>query len=130
MPAGCQNGEPGDTSERKKRCSSLPSLRWSRARLLEPAQVLVEVLLAQERRAVDAGEHRAVGVAAPVRARGREQLERLDPLGRRAVRPAAQVGEGAVAVERDGVDALVLDQVLDQLDLVVLVLGAEALERL
>ncbi len=50
--------------------------------------------------------------------------------GRRGVRPAAEVGERAVAVERDAVDALLGDEVLDQLDLVVLVLGAEALERL
>ena len=44
--------------------------------------------------------------------------------------PAAEVGEGAVGVERDGLDALVADQVLDQLDLVVLALAAEALDRL
>ena len=46
------------------------------------------------------------------------------------MRAAAEVLEGAVAVERDGLDALVADQVLDQLDLVVLVLGAELLDRL
>ncbi len=100
------------------------------ARLLELLEVLVEVLLREEGRAVDAGEHRAVGVAPPVRAGGRQQLERLDPLGARPVRAAAQVGERAVAVERDGLDSLVLHEVLDQLDLVVLVLGLEALERL
>ena len=46
------------------------------------------------------------------------------------MRPAAEVGEGAVAVERDGLGALVADQVLDQLDLVVLTLAPEALDRL
>ena len=46
------------------------------------------------------------------------------------VRAAAEVGERAVRVERDGVDALVADEVLDQLDLVRLVLRAEAVERL
>jgi hypothetical protein len=46
------------------------------------------------------------------------------------VRAAAQVGERPVRVQRDRVDAFVADQVLDQLDLVVLPLGAEALERL
>jgi hypothetical protein len=46
------------------------------------------------------------------------------------VRAAAEVGEGAVGVERDRVDAVVADQVLDELDLVVLAFRAEALERL
>ena len=46
------------------------------------------------------------------------------------MRAAAEVGERAVAIQRDGLDALVADQVLDQLDLVGLVLGAEALDRL
>ena len=46
------------------------------------------------------------------------------------MRPAAQVGEGAVGVQRHGLDALVADQVLDQLDLVVLLLCAKAVERL
>ncbi len=64
------------------------------------------------------------------RARDRLELERLDALGRGRVRALAQVGERAVRVERDRLDALVLDEVLDELDLVRLVLGAEALERL
>ena len=46
------------------------------------------------------------------------------------MRAAAEVLEGAVSVERDGLDAFVADQVLDQLDLEALVLGAEDLERL
>ena len=46
------------------------------------------------------------------------------------MRAAAEVLEGAVAVERDGLDAFVRDQVLDQLDLVVLALAAEDLDRL
>ena len=102
----------------------------ARAGLLEPVQVLLEILLGVERRAVDAGEHLAVGVPAPVRAGDGEQLEGLDALGRRRVRAAAEVGERAVGVERDRLDAGVRDQVVDQLDLVVLVLAAEALERL
>ena len=99
------------------------------ARLLEPLQVLLELLLRAERRPIHAREHLAVGVAAPVGARHARELERLDPLGAGAVRAAAQVGEGAVAVERDGLHALVSHQVLDQLDLVVLPLAAEALDR-
>ena len=46
------------------------------------------------------------------------------------MRAAAEVLEGAVAVERDGLDAFVRDQVVDQLDLVVLALGLEDLDRL
>ena len=90
----------------------------------------LEVLLGVEGGPVDAREHLAVGVAAPVRAGDRQQLERLDALGRRRVRAAAEVGEAVVGVERDGRDALALHQVLDQLDLVVLLLAGEALERL
>ena len=43
---------------------------------------------------------------------------------------AAEVLEGPVAVQRDGLHPLVADQVLDQLHLVGLVLGAELLDRL
>jgi hypothetical protein len=100
------------------------------ARLLETLEVVVEVLLLEEGRPVDAGEHLAARVAAPVRAGDRLQLEGADALGRRRVRAAAQVGEGAVGVERDGPHAVVAHEVLDELDLVVLALGAEALERL
>ena len=46
------------------------------------------------------------------------------------MRAAAEVLEGAVAVQRDRLDALVADQVLDQLDLVVLALLPEQLDRL
>ncbi len=42
------------------------------------------------------------------------------------MRSATEVGERAVAVERDGLDALVANEVLDQLDLVTLLLGAKA----
>ena len=101
----------------------------ARASLLEPLEVGLQVVLREERRAVDAGEHRAVRVAAPVGAGGGHQLERLDAAGAGAVRPAAEVGEGAVAVERDGLDALVAHEVPDQLDLVVLALALEALDR-
>src|SRR5215218_1463586 len=99
------------------------------ARLLEPLEVRVELGLGVERGAVDAREHLAARVAAPVRAREREQPERLDPAGVGRVRAAAEVGERAVGVERDGLGALVAYEVIDQLDLVGLVLGAEALDR-
>ena len=92
--------------------------------------MLLEVRLRQERGAVDPGEHGPAGVAAPVGPRHRGELEGLDPLRARAVRPAAEVGERAVPVERDRVHGLVADEVLDQLHLVVLALAAEALDRL
>ena len=97
---------------------------------LDPFEVRLEVLLREEGGAVDPGQLLAVLVAAPVGARDRAQLDRLDPLGRRRVRAAAEVLEVAVAVERDGLDAFVVDQVFDQLDLEALVFGAEVVERL
>ena len=101
----------------------------ARAGLLEPLQVLLQLLLGVEGGAVDAREHLPRGVAAPVRARDAEQLERLDALGGGRVRAAAEVGERAVGVERDRLDPVVAHEVLDQLDLVVLPLAHEPLER-
>src|SRR5204863_2824051 len=98
--------------------------------LLEPLQVRLQVLLREEGGAVDAGQALALLVAPPVGASDRAELDRLDPSGRGAVRAAAEVLEGPVAVERDDLDALVADQVLDQLDLEALVLGLEDLDRL
>ena len=125
-----ERGARRDLGEREQ-----PELRAepavvARLGLLEALEVLLEVLLLEERGAVDAREHRAVGVAAPVGAGDRLQLDRADPAGGRRVRAAAEVEERAVLVEADGVDALVADEVLDQLDLVVLALLAEVLDRL
>ena len=47
-------------------------------RLLASPQVLIELLLGRPDRAVDALEHRALLVAAPVRPGRAEQLERAD----------------------------------------------------
>ena len=99
------------------------------AGLLEPLEVLGELLLRRERGAVDAGEHLALGVAAPVGAGDRGELERLGATGPGRMRAAAEVEELAVAVEADGLDALIADQVLDQLDLVRLVLLQVELDR-
>ena len=100
------------------------------AGLVQEALVLLQVGLLEERRSVDPAQHRPALVAAPVRAGNRGELDRLDALGRRPVRAQAEVREGAVAIERNGLDPLVANQVLDQLDLVGLVFGLEALERL
>ncbi len=46
------------------------------------------------------------------------------------MRSAAEVHEGAVSIQRDPLDPLVAHEVLDQLDLVGLILGSEALDSL
>ena len=70
--------------------------------LLETMQVLGERGLALPRRAVDALQHRALLVAAPVGAGDLHQLEVAEPAGRRHMRPAAQVDElVGVAVDAD-----------------------------
>src|SRR5215216_6057954 len=121
VPFGFQKGIPGDSSESMNRSSARP-------RLLEPADVLTEVLLREEGGPVDAGQHLVLRLAAPIGAGDVRELEGLHPPGARGVRAAAEVREGTVAVERHGLDTLVAHEVLDQLDLVVLALGPEALD--
>jgi hypothetical protein len=84
------------------------------ARLFEPPQVRLKVVLGQPRRAVNALQHLAALVTAPVRARGVQQLEVLDAPGARDVRPAAQIHERPVGVHRDH---LVRAEVVDPLEL-------------
>ncbi len=72
----------------------------ARLRLLDPLQVLLQIRLGEERSAVDTREHRPGRVTAPVGARDRLQLERADAAGARRVRPAAEVGERAIRVQR------------------------------
>src|SRR5439155_1888366 len=95
------------------------------AGLLEPRQVRVEVRLRVEGGAVDAGQLFVVLVAAPVGAGEARQLERLDRLRVLQVRPATEVGEVTLRVERDVAVGRV-----HELDLVALALGLEALPRL
>ncbi len=73
----------------------------ARAGLLEPLEMRVEVLLAEERRPVDARQLRVLLVAAPVGAGERGELEGLDRRRGLQVRAAAEVGEVALGVERD-----------------------------
>ncbi len=93
-------------------------------RLLQPPQVLVELVLCVPRGAVDALEHRPRLVAAPVRAGGVQQLERAEPLRGLEVATAAEVLERAVAVEAHRL-ALGGGQVVHDLDLERLALGLE-----
>ena len=82
------------------------------AGLLELVQVCLEGLLRLPRGAVDALEHRLVLAAAPVGARGAQQLEGRDALGGRDVGTSAQVDPGLLTfrahVAVDGVDRLLV----------------------
>jgi len=70
--------------------------------LLDPIQIVVEVLPGGPGRAVDPLEHLLAGVAVPVRARHGQDLERADPTGTGHVGATAQVLEpDAVRVEAD-----------------------------
>ena len=70
-------------------------------RLLDMAQVRVEVFLRKECGTVEALQLLAAGVVLPVRAGDAQQLERADLAGVWDVRAAAQVDELALAVETD-----------------------------
>src|SRR5262249_47085605 len=87
-------------------------------RLLQPVQVVLELVLRRPRRAIDALEHRLVGIPAPISARDLLQLERLAYLARRGhVRAAAEIQPFALLVD---LDVLPLGDGVDQLDLEVL----------
>ncbi len=90
-------------------------------------QVGLEILVAEPRRAVDAREHRVVGIAAPIRAGHLHQLERAQLARVRHVRAAAQVGEFALRIERK---LFVRGNALDDLGLVFLADAAEEIHRL
>ena len=92
-------------------------------RLLELLEIGVELLLLGEGGAVDAGEHFAVGIAAPIGAGDLHQLEGVaDLAGRGHVRAAAEVEPVALLVD---LDLLVFRDGVDQLDLEQLALVAE-----
>src|SRR5205814_8272579 len=92
-------------------------------RLLDHPQVFIELFLVEERGAVDARELLAIAVAAPVCAGNALNFERFDLAGRRHVRPAAMVGEIALAINRNAFLArrreLVDDLILEALILLV-----------
>ncbi len=91
--------------------------------LFQHVEILVEFLLRLPGCAVDAGQHRVVGIAAPVGAGHLHQLESLaDLTGRDHVRSPAEVEPVALRVD---IDVLVLGDCVDQLDLVALALLGE-----
>ena len=129
-PLGQPEGGSGrDIAEREQPQLAAELAMVAGARLLEQGQVLLELFVRVERGAVDAGEHLAIGVAAPVGAGDRREFERLDRLRRGRVRALTQVRERAVRVERNGFHPVARHQVVDELDLVVLPLAGEALPR-
>ena len=92
---------------------------------LDLLQVCVEVFLLRKRRAVDARQHRIVGIAAPIGARDLHQLERIaDLAGRTHMRAAAQIEPVTLEVD---LDRLVAGNGVDQFDLEGLALVAEHL---
>src|SRR6516225_2286681 len=97
----------------------------ARTCLLESLQVRLEIIGGEKRGPIHARELLLGRVSAPVGTRDRLKLERLDALGGRRVRARAKIGKRTVRIKGDGVHALVSDQVLDQLDLVVLPLARE-----
>src|SRR4051812_33104454 len=91
--------------------------------LLQPVQVILELLLVAPGGAVDALQLRVLGVAAPIGAGDLGQLEGVTDLGRGGkMRTAAQVVPVAMPIDRD---FLADGKVADELGLVVL---ANALE--
>jgi hypothetical protein len=90
--------------------------------LLEEGQVGLEVVAVLEGDAVDALQHRAVAVAAPIGAGDAHQLERVggNLAGVLQMRAAAEVLPVAVPVHAD---RLIASGIADQLDLVGLVVG-------
>src|SRR5262245_39694757 len=73
------------------------------AGFLELVEVLVELFLGLEERAIDALEHRVLLAAPPVGAGDAHELEGRDLLRRVQVAAAAEVGEGAMGALRDPV---------------------------
>ena len=95
---------------------------------LELLEIGVEVLLGRPGRAVDAGQHRVVGIAAPIGAGHLHELEGGADLARRGhVRAAAEVEPIALRVD---LEILPLGNGVDELDLVGLALVGEDLAGL
>ena len=93
---------------------------------LKILEVLVEVLLTEERSAIDALQLRVLFVAQPVGAGDAEHFERLDASGRRDVRAAAEVGELAGLV--DGNLLVRRGELLDEVTLHEVAFRLEALQ--
>ena len=121
VPRSVQNTAPGENGCIMNRSSCLPSTRWSRffASSMR-VEVRVQLLLLEEGGAVNALQHLALGVAAPIRARGVRQLEVFDARRVGHVRAATEVDERPVGVRGDDLvvaqlgEALELEGVVDE----------------
>ena len=82
---------------------------------LEVVQVLLEVILLEEGRGVDALQHLPLHIAAPVGPGGGEQLEVLEVRRIRHVRAAAQIDERAIGVGAD--DFVATLEIIEALEL-------------
>src|SRR5450759_801757 len=94
---------------------------------LEELEVIVQLPLCLPCGAVDAGQLRLLLIAAPVRSRDTQELERLQVAGRPDVRSSTQVEEFAGSIDAH---LVALDLVVDQLELVVLVPLTKLCDRL
>ena len=97
----------------------MPSFRWSRffASSIR-VQMRLQLRLVEERGAVDALHRLVARVPLPVRVRGGQQLERLEPSRRGHVRADAEIDEGVAVLDRVAGDlGLTFGLLLDQLDL-------------
>ena len=81
--------------------------------LLQHGKVLVEHRLLRESNAVDTGQHLVLFVAAPISSGHGSELYRLYQPRIGKVRAAAEVGETAVRIERDGTVLQVADEFQD-----------------
>src|SRR5260370_12567231 len=95
---------------------------------LESVQVVVQIFLAEERRAIEAVAWRVLRVAPPVSAGDGQQLEGLDSSRGRYVRAAAEVHELAVAIERNRLAGA--RELLDEVDLHEVALRTETRQAL
>ena len=99
-------------------------------RFLDLGQVLLQLLVLEERRAVHALHGLIARIALPVRVRRGEQLERLQPAGRRHVRAHAEVHERVAILDGVAGDfGLARGLFLDQLHLEGLATLAEEADR-
>ena len=93
-----------------KSSNSLPNLRWSRFLASSSMARYVEHRLLRESNAVDTGQHLVLFVAAPIGSGHGSELYRLYQPRIGKVRAAAEVGETAVRIERDGTVLQVADE--------------------
>ena len=96
--------------------------------LFDLLQMLVELFLREERGGIQPLELGVVGVALPIGPGDREQLVRPDRLRAGHVRPAAEVDELALPIERH--PGMVGQARVDVLDLVLLLEALADLQRL